>query len=265
MASSSLTAAERLALSGVRHKFAIVSEHGFDVDQAERLWSVRHAQLTAERLQPYNDLLFKHLMDEVDFRGAISAMMEKIKTSKGKHDLCVPIWEYKHCEMPHGYRNDVEYMPHINAVRAGDSKAMEAEVISSNGWRGLVGATQANPWYGETDYHYPLQDIDFIFRKTDLKERLALEFGGEYFSITIHRKLERETIEGVEYYPMRCSVMLEYYPQYLPNHRRKLLGVAAVKYAAHVSEVPSTDVLTLENGTQALARRMGLFSDKGRL
>lgn len=262
---SHLTAAERLALSNVYYRFKAKSHHGFDVSKANQLWAVRSAQLTAQRLQPYNDLLFTHLKSVIDFPGAVSALMEKIAVAKDKYDLCVPIWEYKHCEMPRDYPNDVEYYDHVRAYRAGDPKAKRAEVITAKGWRGLVGATRVSEWYGDVEFHYPLKEIDFVFRKTDLRERLALEFGGEYFSIAVHRFWETETVDDEEYHYYRCKVMLQYFPHRLPPQKLKELGKTAVRYQSHESEVPSTDIFVLENGTQTLVRRDDLYGPEGRL
>lgn len=254
-----LTTEEQRALDAVQHRFTEAGLHGFSSYTAEQLWAKRAVELTAKRLQPYNDLLFKHMMSVIDFPGAISALMEKIKVAKDKRDLSVPIWEFNHCRLPDGYRQQVEYMPHIELVCAGNEDAKRAEVIHANGWRGLVGTTRVNEWYGDTEFHYNLQEIEYVFRKTDLKQRLALEFGGRYFSITIGRKWDTKTVDGEEYHIQKCQVLLEYFPYGLPAYKLKDLGAVALKYTTHVSEVPSTDLLVLEDGTQALKRREEIY------
>lgn len=264
--SSCLAAAEYEALASVRRSFVAAGLHGFDPISAEHRWAKRNAELTAEALQPYNDILFTHLKGVIDFPGAMAALMEKIKVARNKYDLCVPLWEYNDCPMPYDYRNTVEYLPHINAFRAGDVSAKRAEVISSRGWRGLVGSTRTNEWYGDTEFHLQLKDIDYIFRKTDLKERLALEFGGTYFTIGIHRNLLGvQTIDGLEYYPRRCEVVLQYYPHSLPADKTKPLGVAALKYKTHVPYNSSRDTVVIENGTQSIARRFDIYGSEAHL
>ena len=269
MASSSsntkLTREEESALAAVADRFRLQDFLGFDYVKAQDNWQIRNGQLQSIRLQPYNDLLFKYLTSTIDFHRCSAELLEKIKTATDPSDLCVPIWEFKHCHMQHDYRVDVESYGHVEAVRAGDKKAVYTEVVNSRGFRGLVGATCVNEWYGDIDYSHPLMEIDRVFRKTDLKERLALHFGGVYLTVSLRHHGEVQAIDGEDYYPIRSQVMLNYYPRGLPEFKRKELGRAALKYKDYVSSVRRGDTFVMEDGSESIARRMRNLGHEGRI
>jgi hypothetical protein len=269
MASSSsntkLTREEESALYAASDSFRMQDFLGFDYVKAHDNWQKRNAELEQIRLQPYNDLLFKHLTNTIDFRRCCAELMEKITTATDRSDLCVPIWEFKNYNMPYGYRNNVESYAHVQAARAGVKDAVQAEAINSRGFRGLVGATCVDDWYGDVDFTHPLVEIDRIFRKTDLKERLALHFGGIYLTVSLRQHYETETIDGEVYYPIRSEVMLNYYPRGIPEFKRKELGRAALKYKDYVSRVRRQDTLVLEDGSESILRRLTQLGEEGRI
>ena len=252
-------------MAAAADRFRMQGFFGFDYVKAIDNWQIRNSQLEAVRLQPYNDLLFNYLTSTIDFHRCSAELMEKIKTATDRMDLCVPIWEFKNCHMNHDYRLDVEGYAHVEAVRAGDKKALHAEVVHSRGFRGLVGSTSVDEWYGDIYYSHPLMEIDRVFRKTDLKERLALHFGGIYLTVSLRHHGEAETINGEDYYPIRSQVMLNYYPRGVPEFKRKEMGRAALKYRDYVSSVRRTDTLVMEDGSESITRRMHNLGDEGRI
>jgi hypothetical protein len=260
-----LTREEESALYGASESFRLQGFLGFDYVKAQDNWQIRNSQLQSIRLQPYNDLLFKHLTSTIDFHQCSAELLEKIKTATDPSDLCVPIWEFKHCHLHHDYRVDVESYGHVQAARAGVKDAVQAETINSRGFRGLVGATCVDDWYGDVDFTHPLVEIDRIFRKTDLKERLALHFGGIYLTVSLRQHYETETIDGEVYYPIRSEVMLNYYPRGVPEFKRKELGRAALKYKDYVSRVRRQDTLVLEDGSESILRRLAQLGEEGRI
>ena len=89
---------------------------------------------------------------------------------------------------------------------------------------------------GGYDYHLPPQEIMRVFSKTDLKERLALFFGGPAYRISLERTPVRVpgVVEDDGIYPQLVTVMLHYYPNHVPEHQKKWLAKAAVKYQRYV-------------------------------
>lgn len=261
-----LTREEENALYLTSETFRANAFFGFDYVEATHSWEERSEQLQAARLQPYNDLLFQHITHTVDFRRCCEQLMEKIKVATDRSDLCVPIWEFKHYNMPYDYRKDAELYAHVVAAREGNPDALQAETIHANGWRGLVGMTGIDEWYGDTLFRHPLVEIDRVFRKTDLKERLALQFGGIYFTVSVRHHAEVVVIDGQEYYPIRSEVMLNYFPGGVLDFKRKLMGRAALKYKDYVSPpLASTDKLMLEDGKGCIARRQRDLGAEGHI
>jgi len=258
---NTLTAEELIAIGGFQDRFKEADFFGIKCNAALSNWQTRSSELTTARLQPYNDLLFKHITRTIDTVEISRLLVEKCKVAENKMDLCVPIWEFKHHRMPFNYRHDPEGFQHTRAVSAGDADAKYVEAIYKHGFRDLVGAVNYDEWYGTNTFRYPLMEVDRVFRKTDLKERLALHFGGLHFSISVREHCEVQTIDGVDFYPLRCEVVLNYYPYEMPPFKFKQLGGAAVKYAGYISTLKPVDHLTLENGTQGIERREAALDD----
>ena len=110
------------------------------------------------------------------------------------------------------------------------------------------------------------QEIDRVFRKTDLKHRLALLFGGRRFTVSVRHTSEEKVVDGMTFYPQTCQVMLNYFPRDIPDHARKALGKAAVKYAAHEplpsvigAVVDRTHRVIVSDGKDVVAKRRSIL------
>jgi hypothetical protein len=262
-----LTREEKMALSEHSYAFsAKVPLPTWEWDLAKN-WAQRKEELLANQLQPYADILYDIITRSLDIPTVIAQLVEKAKTAGSVRDLSVPIWTFKHCPTYYTHRHDLSGSLHVDRVRAGDVEAKHAEIIYREGWVGLLKterfeSTWDYDWYTELS----TQEIDRVFRKTDLKHRLALLFGGRRFTVTVRHTSREEVIDGISFYPQTNEVTLNYYPNDIPPHARKILGKTAVKYAAHEplpsvirAVVDRTDRVILSDGKDVIATRRAIL------
>lgn len=258
-----LTREEKAALSAHSHAFnakapSITWEWALATN-----WERRKDELVANQLQPYADILYDIISRSLDIPALMRDLVEKAKTADSVRDLSVPIWTYKHCPTVYTHRHTLDGSHHVERVRAGDEEAKRAEIMYREGW---VGRLMTERWEDEfdTDWYTVLsaQDIDRVFRKTDLKNRLALIFGGRRFTVSVRHASREEVVDGLTFYPQTCEVTLNYFPNHIPDHARKMLGQAAVKYAAHEplpsvigAVVDRTHRVTISDGKDVIAQR----------
>lgn len=209
---------------------------GFIEGDFQDAWIRRKAHLTAIELQPYSDLLFGLIVHDLDIASISSRLTEKCTTASHVRELSVPIWEFKHCDMPYNYHYIVGTVGHRHKLAVGDPDAKKVQLITNHGLRGLISSSFLNVETGDREYEFAPQEIMRIFSKTDIKERLALHFGGRNFRISLERRVVRPSgiVEDDGIYPLVVSVMLHYYPHGVSEHERKWLGKAALKYRHYI-------------------------------
>jgi hypothetical protein len=139
------------------------------------------------------------------------------------------------------------------------------EIVHREGMLGMLSTYGIDSWGDEGDILRP-QDIERVFRKTDLKDHLALFFGGRNFTVSVQSACESKEIDGLTFYPTRYQVMLNYFPYGVPERARKELGKAAVKYAAHVPSAQvlaaietRTDRVIISDGKDLVAKRRAIL------
>jgi hypothetical protein len=262
-----LTREERLALSAHSHAFAVKAPHATWELALVTNWAQRKEELVANKLQPYADILYDIISRSLDIPALMADLVEKAKTAGSVRDLSVPIWTYKHCPTYYTHRYDLSGSAHVERVRAGDVDAKHAEVMYREGWVGLLKTERwEDDW--DTDWYtvLPREEIDRVFRKTDLKHRLALIFGGRRFTVSVHHATREEVVDGTTFYPQTCEVTLNYFPNDIPDHARKALGKAAVKYATHEplpsvigAVVEHTHRVTISDGKDVVAKRRSIL------
>jgi hypothetical protein len=265
--SNVLTREEKMALSAHSHAFAAVVPYPTWEWDLVNNWARRKDELLANQLQPYADILYDIILRSLDIPDLMRALVEKAKTANYVHDLAVPIWTYKHCHVPYAHRNTLDGASHVERVRAGNVEAKQAEIMYREGWVGLL---KTERWEDEYDHDWytdlSAQEIDRVFRKTDLKHRLALLFGGRRFTVSVRHKTEEKVVDGMTFYPQTCEVTLNYYPNDIPDYARKALGKTAVKYAAHeplssviAATVDRTSRVTISDGKDVVAKRRSIL------
>lgn len=230
---------------------------GFDEGDFHDAWTRRKTALTAIELQPYADLLFAIIVRQMDTASIASSLVETCKTANHVSELKVPIWEFKHCDMPYNYRHPVGSLQHRIFLREGNPDAKKAQLIVSKGLRGLISSTVLDVETGGRDYHLQPQEIMRVLSKTDLKERLALFFGGPAYRISLERTYLQVpgVVDDDGIYPQTVKIMLHYYPSHVPEHQQKWLAKAAVKYQHYVPAYRTNALArpSITDGSEALA------------
>ena len=262
-----LTREEKIALSAHSHAFAATAPYPTWEWDLVNNWAQRKDEILANTLQPYADILYNIISRSLDIPDIMRALVEKAKTANYVHDLSLPIWAYKHCNVPYAHRHTLDGADHVNRVRAGSVEAKQAEIMYREGWVGLL---KTERWEDEFDHDWytvlSAQEIDRVFRKTDLKHRLALLFGGRRFTVSVRHGSREKVVDGMTFYPQTCEVMLNYFPNDIPDYARKALGKAALKYATHEplpsvigAVVERTHKVTISDGKDVVAKRRGIL------
>jgi len=262
-----LTREEKIALAEHSRAFSTKAPYPTWEWDLVNNWARRKDELLANQLQPYADILYDIISRSLDIPDLMRALVEKAKTANYVHELAVPIWTYKHCHVPYAHTHTLDGASHVERVRAGNVEAKQAEIMYREGWVGLL---KTERWEDEFDHDWynvlSAQEIDRIFRKTDLKHRLALLFGGRRFTVSVRHKTEEKVVDGMTFYPQTCEVTLNYYPNDIPDHARKALGKAAAKYAGYWplpsvigAVVDRTHKVTLSDGKDVVAKRRSIL------
>lgn len=135
-------------------------EHFFNNDfktqDIAKTWKTRKAELRAEELQSYSDMLFKYLHDDIlSRREQIFCDLEvAVRYAHGVHQLAIPLWTY----------NEIKFRkctPHYYMQLADVQR------------RGL-------DWTISNRENTRSESVGEVIRKTDLCARLSLMFGPDY-------------------------------------------------------------------------------------
>lgn len=241
-----LTSEEELALSSFRN------EHLPGINHSELIlsWYARKDALLADKMQPFADALYGHIVGRLEPSVILEKLKEVCTTAKSPHELRVPLWTFKHCDLPHNYRIPVTSPAHAYWLEEGAPEAVRTDLIHKLGLRGLLCTKVYDRYEDAFDYELLPTELLRIFNKTDVKERLALYFGGRHFTVSLSRQTNYEPTEGLYLHQEVITVNLNYYPSGLPEHIQKKVAKAAVKYKDYVTSLQPHANVQIMDGSE---------------
>lgn len=173
-------------------------------NQLTTTWQKRKAEVEAERLQPYADLLLDNIVwpSILAQKDAIFASLkEKCETSTEKMQLCVPVWTFSH----------VYTDPY---VKVGLALSTERErYIYEMGLRQFLRVEDHEEFTTLRQ-----RNILDIVKKTKFCQQLAKRFGRSYI-ITVSPSTLQEHIDssGASFYSQTMALKLNFFPYGLPE------------------------------------------------
>ena len=183
-------------------------------------WMKRKAEVEAERLQPYADILLEsEVLPYVLKRKSIifAAMKDKCETATHPSELEVPIWSFNHTfDVPKGMR----WAAQTNAAAAeerGDPDALKVQQIHKNGWLHTMKVMAEDTDYDEVTALWP-ESLWSIIKKTDFLNQLALNFGRSYRVSLSPEDYWVSAPDGTQYCRTEFTLMLNFYPTGLPKN-----------------------------------------------
>jgi hypothetical protein len=234
----------------------VLSTHDFS-----SLWQGRKAELDAERLQPYSDILYEDIRHELMGMKAelSSALKAKIKTATHQRELKVEFKSFFSAYEPTWPRNAYEGSDSWNAmVEFGREEYVRAQTILDAELDARIGVARNEDWdYGDcgccnarfnsydTDdesvstatpeptrksWILPPERTYNIVKKTDLLQRIGALFGPNFY-VSLKSEPEERTIGGRVYLIYRNTFLLHYAAS--TPHSKKALAATLVKYATH--------------------------------
>lgn len=241
-----LTPEEERALAGFRN------EHLPGISHHELIgtWMRRKGKLLADKLQPHADALFTHVVNNLEPYTIVEKLKEVVTTFTHPHELRVPLMQFNHCEMPHNYRTPVTSPAHAYWLEQGKPEAKRADLIHKHGLRGLICTKVYDHETDDFDYELHPEELIRVFNKTDVKERIALYFGGMHFTVSLGRTTSWELVEGEQLYQQTVTLYLNYYPMGVPAKIRKQLAKAAVKYDGYIGSIPPLANIYVTDGKE---------------
>ena len=263
LARNELTTPEWNALRALEETpfFAPTATNGvLGTDDFSLLWEGRKAQLDAERLQPYSDILYEDIRHELmGMKAELSAMLKaKIKTATHPRDIAVEFKSFFSAYEQTWPRHAYEGSDSWNAmVEFGREEYVRAQTILDNCWDARIGVWRNENWdYGDcgccnarfnsydTDdettatpeparksWILPPERTYNIVKKTDLLQRVGALFGPNFY-VTLKSESEVRVVAG-RVYPIYRNTFLLHYMPHPPLHRKKALASTLVKYATH--------------------------------
>ncbi len=240
-----LTTAEWNALNALERAPFFASADGIhSTDDLDMLWQGRRAELDAKRLQPYSDILYENMRDELMGmkRELSSGLQQKIREATHPRDIKVEFKSFFSAYEPSWPRKVFEESDSWNAmVEFGREEFVRAQTILDNELDARIGVLRYEDWteeWGGEDpitwrksWLLPPERTYNIVKKTDLLERLGALFGPNFF-VSLKSEPEERTIGGRVYLIYRNTFVLHYLTKQLAG-RRKVVGSTLVKYATH--------------------------------
>lgn len=235
-----------------QYKMALFNHRDILSIQADALQ--HNQEVVAKEFQPYNDLLFKIIRDDVTSRreAIVAEIQAEIKKTPGKVvSVSVPLWSYN---VRYFRRTKEERFEELNAmdseerIREMEDDRRLLKMDKKNGWQWTIGtkfdgeknwdllggdAIPASWFVPENLDRLPSIPVDVIVRKTDLLHRLATTlFPGYGWVINSYGEILHS---GYRCEVLRKTLYLVYSPTGLPENgvKSKALHKVAVKYATH--------------------------------
>jgi hypothetical protein len=246
-AANQLTEAEHTALRALEDASPFFP-HG--ADEFLYAWQARKAQLDAVRLQPYADVLFADMRQDLTWMKTelTTALKAKIAVATYPREIKVPFraffstyesgWPGFYPDGSEGWKAMVQF---------GREEYVRAQTILDNDWEARIGVFRIEDWDDERDgcesccggdeeahrktWVLPPERTYNIVKKTDLLQRLGTVFGPN-FRVTLDSESEWREVNGRDYMVYRNTFYLHYMP-HPPLHHNKALAATLVKYAGH--------------------------------
>jgi hypothetical protein len=217
-------------------------------------------KVLADELQPYNDILFKIISDDIISKhdDILEQLKTRIKETPGRaRVVSVPLWTYNTRQFltsREDYNREflkLSYMEQTLKIR--ENRELYG-LHRANGWHWMVGVSSGNCYEWDDDYtEMTLQEnwslkqvpVDLVFRKTDLLQRLSNLFQGNVwvnraFGNVVHCD-DRCRIDKME---IRAYFHVDGFDHL--DVRTRALRRAKAKYARH------TDYVVVEGRTAVL-------------
>lgn len=250
-ATNDLTDAEFNALRALEDTpfFAPTATNGvLSTDDFSSLWQGRKAELDAERLQPYSDILYEDIRHELmGMKAELSAALKaKIKTATHPRDIAVEFKSFFSAYEPSWPRIAYEGSDTWKAmVDFGREEYVRAQTIIDAELDARIGVARNEDWddsdcmtcYGDEEgagrksWILPPERTYNIVKKTDLLQRVGALFGPNFY-VTLKSEPEERIIAGRVYLIYRNTFLLHFMPRPSP-HYKKALAKILVKYSTH--------------------------------
>lgn len=197
-------------------------------------WTKRKNELRASHLQPYSDILYELVKDDIlARRKEIHADLHKvISTARYPSEFSVPLWTY--CTTFYS-----EPRHTLTPAVASETDAM----VKRNGYEwyiGYVRSTEPQEWDAMWRWRDP-QPVHHVVRFTDFLQRLSLLFGTEQYRVSYQVVSQKFISKPTELVVQKVSIMLHYHPKGVYGKMFDKLRAAAVKYESY----PPPDLLNL--------------------
>lgn len=173
-----------------------------------------NSQVLETELQPYNDILFKVISDDIKTKreDILEQFKTNIKKTPGKAQVVsVPLWTYNtrfFTTTREEYNRELlKLAPFERGIKNRENREL-MKLHRENGWHWMVGVSSGNFYEWDDDYtemtlheNWSLKQVpvDLVIRKTDLLQRLSNLFMGGHVWVT------REFSDCV-HYDDRCRV-----------------------------------------------------------
>lgn len=215
----------------------------YDIENLQTEVCKHNMEIVVKDLQPYNDMLFKLIVDDLAARKdeLMESMRTQVRETSGKVDrVTIPIWSY----VTRFYKMDArEHRDKLVAMSYYERQATRAadeahdRMCNDNGWIWKFGVRSKLRYFewdgadgGEYDYNWflPPVPVDVIFRKTDLLHRLSRAFSPDTWIVRRN--------EDIVHQDKRCIVnkmqlYAVFYPRGIPEVSKiNLLRAVAEKY-----------------------------------
>lgn len=238
----------------------------FDIhDISALLGEVRrhNASVLADDLQPYNDLLFNIIAQEIHAKhdDIMEDFKTKIQETYGTvNQVTVPLWSYKtrfYKKPKDVYEAELSDMPFDERHMKRCDKIECDRICIENGWHWTIGVIDRDPpivWKDDVEKFLPDMwtlrpvPVNLIVFKTDLLIRLSTLFTGNVVKVErFYGKLIHET-RDYEIREMWINATL--YPRGLRGHQKNAVIAALEKYSHDYAPtyLLSTDEDVVMNG-----------------
>jgi hypothetical protein len=185
-------------------------------------WIKRKAQVEADRLQPYADILLDELVwpTMMEKKDSIAAQLkEKCETATEAWQIEVPIWTFNHCFDYPKRAAQPGTVAHGILLERGDENAKKTQQIYERGWHQWMEVRERD----EDDADYPAlpyQTIWQVVKKTHFLDELALRFGRDYRVTASTSPIYADGGDGELLYSV-VTLKLNYFPFGLPDYHLK--------------------------------------------
>jgi len=207
--------------------------------------SKHNTEVLAEELQPYNDLLFDIITKELATKKEeiVASLKEQIKTTQGRvKSVGVPIWSYNtriYTKTREEHNEELMAMPYGDRVRQLAEDREQSQRCTDNGSHWTIGVASSIQWLDEeTRWSLRPVPVDLVVRKTDLLQRIAVEFCD---CVWVARSCGERIYNTANFFVQRMDLHAYFYVGGLkPHHKTQTLSVRR-KYAGYMPYTPDSE------------------------